>query len=353
MEFDIDISDLEETPFTTHTKGRVIPNSIFYDTNFDVKNVPDNIKNEDWFMLVPGPKGGLDWVFAESISSTYFGAECANDECDIVIDFLSVYYQFLSWPDIMGIIPDMIDDIRNISASISKIAIYQAMSKETTSHLRRFVITEIEYLFSVCRSLYDLLQFVIKNTWDKLQIEGNSTKTTLKSAFSDMVLHGGKPRTANDLMRKYNLPENLAEFYEEQSESFLKIRTFRDNIAHEGESIDTVFFKNDGIAVRTNEKPYNLFDVWEDSWKDDNELAPIWPFISKIVSETINSLESYISSLIGEGIQVPPPIAPGYELYVRGGHVQNLKYIDNLIGCDIWGADLEHRVKEEMGFNYP
>lgn len=196
---EIHVSELEETPFTTQVKGRTIPDGIFYDTNFDVENIPNAIKEEDWFMLVPNSSGGFDWVYAESISSTYFGAECADDDRDIVIDFLDIYYQFLSWPDVMGIIPDIIEDIRNMSACISKIAIYQAMSKESTSHLRRFVITEIEYLFSVCRSLYDLLQFVIKNTWNKLQIEGEPTKTTLPSAFSDMVLHGGKPRTANDL----------------------------------------------------------------------------------------------------------------------------------------------------------
>lgn len=353
MKYDIDPSDIDGTPFTTYTRGRVIPNTVFYDPDFDADNVPDNIKDEDWFMLVPSPRGGLDWVFAESISSTYFGAECANDERDIMMDFLDVYYQFLSWPDIMGILPDIIDDIRNISACISKLAIYQSISKETTSHLRRFVITEIEYLFSVCRSLYDLLQFIIKNTWNKLQIEGDSTKTTLKSAFSDMVLQGKEPRTANDLMDQYNLPESFAGFYEEQSEFFLKIRTFRDNIAHEGETVETVFFKDEGIAVHTDEKPYNLFGVWEDSWKDDNGLAPIWPFISTIVSETINSLESYINSLIGDGIQVPPPIAPGYNLYIRGGHVQNLKYIGDLMGDDIWGSDLENRVKKGMGFDYP
>lgn len=348
-EFTVKREELESTPFTDKLYNRVIPQALFYDPNYDEEKLPDHMEGEDWFLLMPDSTGDLQWVIAESSESGYFGSESANEETDLQVPFLNLYYQHLSWPDILGILPDLVEDVRNMSASLSKIGLYQSLSMSNAASVERFVVTELEYLFTVCRSMYDLLQFIIKNTWDRIRIDNGREKSTLKSAFSDMVLHASEPQSAESLVDKYGLTNELAQFYEDSADRFLRIREFRDEIAHNGETVDTIFVKEKGFAVDVTSIPYCRFDVWSGEIVDDNNLAPIWPFISTVVGETVETLNLFIAALLRDPVRVPPEIAPGYKHYIRGNHIQNLKCLDSLTETDIWGEQFVEQVTTNIG----
>jgi len=169
MKGNVQFSEIEEkTPFTGKLRGRVIPTGFIYSPEHDNPDLPDFMHDEEWLNFVSRSDGELQFCIGESIEGVYFGKNPENPKNDLNITFLELYYQRLSWPDIAGLFPKVLDDLRNLAASLSKLAIYQRTLPESMGGLYRFVQTELEYLFMNSRSMYDNLQFVASNTWDKV-----------------------------------------------------------------------------------------------------------------------------------------------------------------------------------------
>jgi hypothetical protein len=58
------------------------------------------------------------------------------------------------------------------------------------------VTTEVEYFFSVCRSVFHLLQEIIARLWANIKLNDASIKKkSLKFSFNDMVTFEDKPAT--------------------------------------------------------------------------------------------------------------------------------------------------------------
>ena len=352
MEGKVKSSEIEEkTPFTEELRGRVIPTGFIYDPDHDNPNLPDFTDDEEWLNFVPGPDDDLQFFIGEPIEGVYFGEEPEDPKNDLNITFLELYYQRLSWPDIAGLFPKVIDDLRNLAASLSKLAMYQRTLSESTMGLQRFVQTELEYLFVVSRSMYDNLQFVASNTWDKVHAakEDDDFSSSLPtSSLRKMALHGGDPVSPNTLQEKYGIPEGLAEFYSDEADEFQKIRDFRDAVAHQGDSPDIVFRTEDGLAVNVSSDPYSEFDVWDEDQINENSLAPLWPFAAHIVDHTISVLDRFVSGLLDKPLHLPCELAEGYNVYIRGPHISNINHLDGLMSDDEWGAEFTESVDKRI-----
>lgn len=317
--------------------GRSVPLLPVYDPEYDGEHVPDWAEDPDWFMWIiqNGEVHSLDGYPAEA---SYFGKEAAKDG-DVYFPFYHFYTQHASWPDLMGILKHIEDDIRNLAASMSKIALFQYLSR-TGAELdaRRFVISEIEYIFSVCRSLYDLLQDIARNSWDKVQLKEGG-KNSLPSSFASIALSGDDPVPADDLIEKYGLSESLADFYESEAEEFTRIRSFRDDILHYGKTMDLIFTTEEGYSVQATMEPFAGVDVWDEGTFLQNDLAPIWPPIAHTIQHSLTAMNRFQRALTTE-IEFPPEIAPGYKVWIRGQFVHNLGYLQDLIDDDVWGGHL-------------
>lgn len=352
MKGEVKFSELEEkTPFTKELRGRVIPTGFIYDPEHDNPNLPDFTDDEDWLNFVPGPDGDLRFFIGEPIEGVYLGKEPEEPENDLKITFLELYYQRLSWPDIAGLFPKVIDDLRNLATSLSKLALYQKTLPGSSMGLHRFVQTELEYLFVTSRSMYDNLQFIASNTWDKVHAtreDDDFSDSLPTSSFRKMALHGGDPVSPDTLQERYGIPEGLAEFYSEEAEEFQKIRDFRDAVAHQGDSPDIIFRTEEGLAVKVNSNPYSQFDVWNEEQINENNLAPLWPFAAHIVDHTISALDRFVSGLLDKPLHLPHELAEEYNVYIRGPHIPNINYLDNLMSDDDWGRKFTDSVDERI-----
>jgi len=352
MKGKVKYSELEEkTPFTEDLRGRVIPTGSIYDPEHDNPDLPNFTDDEDWLNFVPGSDGELRFYIGEPIEGVYLGKEPENPENDLNITFLELYYQRLSWPDIAGLFPKVIDDIRNLAASLSKLALYQKALPGSSMGLHRFVQTELEYRFVTSRSMYDNLQFVAANTWDKVHAtkeDDDFSDSLPTSSFRKMALHGGDPVSSDALQEKYGIPEGFAEFYSDEAEEFQKIRDFRDAVAHQGDSPDIIFRTEDGLAVDVSSDPYSQFDVWNEEQINSNNLAPLWPFAAHIVDHTISALDRFVAGLLDKPLHLPHELAEGFNVYLRGPHVSNINHLDELMSDDEWGTEFTESVDDRI-----
>lgn len=324
--------------------GRAVPLHPVYDPEYDGEHMPDWADDPDWFLAVI-QNGEVHWVDGYPAESRYFGKEAASDQ-DVFFPFVHVYTQHASWPSLMGILERIEDDIQNLAVCMSKIALYQHLSQSSTFETRRFVVSEIEYIFSVCRSLYDLLQDIARNSWDIVQLEDGG-KNALPSSFASMALSGDEPVPVEKLEEKYGLSPTLAEFYESEAEEFARIRSFRDSILHHGRTMNLIFVTEEGYSVQSSMEPFTSFDVWDDDTFLENDLAPIWPPIAYAISHTIGAMNRFSQALTSE-IAFPPEIAPEYKVFIRGPYVHNLGHLGELMNEDVWGQQLVEEVEEEL-----
>lgn len=103
------------------------------------------------------------------------------------------------------------DDLFNLAASLAKIDLIHASGSPARS---RMACTEVEYILTVCRSMYDLLQEMLACLWENVRLTDLTvTKRSLKRSFAEMALKGETPRDAEELAQTYGLPLAVAACY--------------------------------------------------------------------------------------------------------------------------------------------
>jgi hypothetical protein len=180
------------------------------------------------------------------------------------------------------------------------------------------VVTEVEYILSVCRSIFDSLQLIISRIWSTIVlIDPLTNKKPLKESFARVVLHDDKPSTASQIAQRFGLPYPLAEVYARQSDFFLKLRKFRDSIVHHGSRVQTIFVAEKGFLIANYLKPFSDMKIWYGEEKEPNGLVPLRPALGAIIYQTLSACEEF-AIVTSKIVQFPLPVVPGMKLFVRG-----------------------------------
>lgn len=317
--------------------GRVVPLIPVYDEDYQGDEYREDWEWPHWYLWVEN-SGELTRLQGEPLKGRYFAKEMVSDD-DIYVPFLDFYNQHLSWAEVMGTISRIETDLRNLAACMSKIATYQQLTENSVYDPQPFVVTELEYIFSVCRSLYDLLQNLAWRTWNGVKLEDGGWNELQRKSFARMALSGDDPIPAEELIEKYGLPDPLGEFYESEAEFFSTIRDFRDDVIHHGESIDLVYDTEDGFAVPSDLHPFDEFDVWDPDDFLENDLAPLWPSVAHVIGHTLGALDRFTRAF-AKDMGFLTHIAPDHKVYLRGEYVTNLQFLNSLVEDDVWGKKL-------------
>jgi hypothetical protein len=322
---EINLSELKKIPYIdlANISGRAIPSLSFYDGN-------------EWHLWFPTPDGRLVDLKGEPAESDYFALEPQN-ETDLFFNFLNFMTQHAFWPSVIRPINSIRNDVHNLGASLSKLDLYYRISKENKLETTRLVSTEIEYLFIVCRSIFDLLQDIISTIWDKVELKDKSIKKRhLPKSFREMILKSDSLMDVDTISTQFRIPPVLAEFYYRQASFFLTLRNYRDSITHRGYDFKFIFVTEKGFAVHNNQQPFASFNVWNNRHILPNNLASLRPAIVYVITQTLNACEDFTST-IQKTIIFPPEIAPGFGLFIRGFHNKELlKMKDILENCMWW-----------------
>ncbi len=312
------IIDLKDLPYLSKTdlRGRFICSMIFY-------------INDEWRTWVEIEEEGkrLIEIQAWPAETFYFGDKEA-DPADIHSVLLHLVGQHVNMKGFERVFLGLRDDFLNLATSFAKLD-FIAKNATLDNGMGRIVATEVEYLLLVCRSIFDLLQELIKAFWQRAAIsDGLAKKQQLKDTFSDMTLRANVPRTVEDIAERFKIPAFLAEYYARHSPVFAKIREFRDGIVHGGKEMQTIFCDGSDFAISQRLGPFINPNIWRLEELQENSLVPLLPALGMIVHGTLAACEDFAVT-ISDKILVLEPTMPGLNLYLRGYHNRYLKNILN------------------------
>lgn len=300
----VELSKLAAIPYLdlSDLQGRTFSSLCFHDG--------------DWKMWI-GAGDQLIQIRAWPAESFYF-ARAPERESDLCLQTLNFIAQRASFPELMKAFIGFQDDIFNVSASLAKIGLLHA-HRDTIKHgIGRMVITEVEYILSVCRSMFDLLQEMVGHLWECIQLTDSAIrKKTLKVSFTDMILQSGKPTNVTQISERFGLPPALADVYVKHSQFFLNLRRIRDNIVHRGSQVQTIFSGERGFLIAGNLRPFSDWNIWRDDEREPNNLIPLLPALGLVVHHTLNACEEFFHTLEGV-ISFPTPLVPGMAFFMRG-----------------------------------
>ena len=124
---------------------------------------------ESWDFWLPA-ENKLIWLDSRPAESDYLGTVPESEE-DILLHFLNFMVQRACWPDTLRHIGAIRCDIHNLAASLAKFELFHSVKEDRLDQLYRFASTELEYIFVVCRSMFDLLQETISSLWTHIKIK--------------------------------------------------------------------------------------------------------------------------------------------------------------------------------------
>jgi hypothetical protein len=157
----------------------------------------------------------------------------------------------------------------------------------------------------------------------------------LPKSFREVIQKNKRNLSADEIASRYNLPTAIAEWYVHHRDFFILLREIRDNIVHNGSTIDLVFSTEHGFAVSRQNDPFNgLFD-WPVECELPNSLVPLRPALATMVKNTIYACNDFCATLLAS-ISMPDELAPGLKLYSRGINDHEFVVLDESIANAHW-----------------
>ena len=300
----INIEELSQISYLNlkEVQGRFIASLMFHDAG-------------EWRMWMAADDRLIS-VKAWPAEAFYFSRN-AESETDIYLHFLDFIAQRASFLELEKPFSGLHDDILNLATSFAKLEHLHSTRDVIGTGVSRMVVTEIEYLFSVCRSIFDLLQEIVCVIWKAIQLTDTSVeKKPLKETFSKMMFFQGREATSDDLISRYGLPQPLADYYVRNRNFFFTLRKFRDAVIHRGTQVQTVFQGDTDFLIRRLMQPFSDMSVWTEEEVQPNDLVPLRPALSIVVYKTLSACEDF-SSTLQEIIRFPEPLVPEMRLFMR------------------------------------
>jgi hypothetical protein len=294
----------------------------------DVQAVGDRVvgllplwNGRTWTLWIPAADGLLEMHPLDATQAEYVASEAAG-ETDILLPFLDLLWQRCSWSDVVPSLTRIRDDLYNLGAALAKIDHFFEMRDTIGLGVGRFVCTELEYIFAVCRSLLDLVQEAVSTLWGRVRLidsVADGKKGALPRSLRKVVVESERLRSSEEIREKFLTPAPLSEAYATIAPFFSNLRRFRDAVLHGGTSVDLVVSTERGFCVSPKRLPFRLFDIWRPEHAFNTEAYSLRPFVAHVVATTIDACDRIVAGLAQE-IVFPAEIAPGYRVFLRGMH---------------------------------
>jgi hypothetical protein len=278
-------------------------------------------------------------VFAEPVESTYFSESIANSQRDLFLKLADVIVRHYSYPDTMENLLQIVDKVISSSVVVEKYFLSLIRYRSTkNSLLADLVATDLEYLFTNTRAIYDLLQAIFRDLWErktKIKMKGSFTKTLQRSEY--------------DLRSKYKLPDPMLRYYDSCRPFFNKILTTRNAILHFADvgkirPREVVICLDEGFALVRSE--LNTLAQFLDIWREDkiklNGLLSLLTLIAYVNKTILEDCERF-SEALTRTIDPPEPITK-LNLFLRSPFVHHHLMNDTYLEEPWMNGDLESRL---------
>jgi len=246
-----------------------------------------------------------------------------------------------SWPEIIPYLHAINSDFYNMCASLGKIDCFHYYLRDKGTDLGRFISTELEYLFTLLKSHFDLLQKVVARIWSHVELTDKSLeKRNLPERFRNMILTNDRIMSASEIAEKFHIPESLATFYSGLGQFYQMVKKTRDGIIHHGKEPGLVFVLPEGFAVSRDDELFRQFDIWREDGIVNKHLCSIRPLLYHLIDRTMDAFQEY-TLVITRAIMFPHDMIPGRTVFTRGFHLKYLFRLHSTINANVWWPAIE------------
>ncbi len=304
-------------------EGRPIPLHSFHDGN-------------RWHLWFPLGNGLLQPIRVQDCVEMVYLAPKPARISDAYFGFVDFIYKHVDLKHTRSFISALTSDVFNLGASLRKLDILRAF--EDFEGKSRLVTTELEYLFLLCRSMFDLLQEISSRIWDTVQLVDTSIKKRkLPNSFRNVVLHQNNIQSPEEIQNRFGLPPSLAVWYSECASFFCKLRDARDAIVHQPIQEPLIYIDDKGfsIGVDSSPKPFREMMQWPEHILENGRIGPLNYFVACFIHETLAACEKFVFAITRE-IRFSPDFAPDFTFFMRSPSTASLLGLHRVLNVDPW-----------------
>lgn len=274
---------------------------------------------QDNFVRMPTP--GME-------RGIYFGTSPAR-ETDLELPLFTLICQHLTFKPIHEMASSLLADLNLLSASLEKLEMLREANLRPASS--SLVESELEYMFILVRTAYDVLQDIAKEVAVRLTKDGAPFIAKLPRSFSKIVLEGDRLVSRDRIAAaRKGLPGQLVDFYFKEAPHFDRLRKIRVSIEHSGRSLPLVFSTEHGfgIAVRGSEA-WSSLPVWSSHELKPNGIGSVRALAAFIAGQflrTLNDFEKALRSVIHPSM-MPRSLSEGRRVFFTSPTVSRLSQL--------------------------
>lgn len=285
-------------------------------------------ENKDWHLYFEVRKGWVGRIAGgEVIHGTYYAKQPADPTRDVELRLATLITQHLSFPRLIRKLHSLENDIQNCAAVLEKYHLISAVEQEH-GYASLLIVTELEYLLTLIRSMYDLLNEIVREIAPILiSLDGTQNrvvKKRLPSSFAKVVLRGDRRISGDEIVANTQLPPQLANWYVLEAPAFRVLRDVRDTVIHRGMTLPTVYDIPDrGLAVARDEAVWSKFDLWTEADTIETNLVSLRAVFASFVRHIVGATDR-LAAAVGSCVQLPEAIAKDVRVYMRSSASRRL-----------------------------
>jgi hypothetical protein len=254
------------------------------------------------------------------VVGSYFAQHPENPDEDFEFPLATLITQHLSVADALERSREIEADVRQCAAVLEK---YHLMTRDAESRpmaAARLVGTELEYLLTLIRSMYDLLQCLVRDLSSRLIDLDDGRKLLTKqlpSSFREMVLQEKRLLSADDIISRRGVPRALADWYVREAPVFELLRAIRDSSIHRGASLPTILvFPDRGLGVGIGEWPWSKVSAQTPLTLISERHMSMRGFFAWSIRHVLDATTRF-EQVIRANVRLPAAIGDGIRVFVR------------------------------------
>ncbi len=333
-------ADLATVPYLKCVADdRVVPLQAYWD-------------GEGWHIWIHNPTGGLIKMRPVDCAESLYVAKEPARESDLHLPFLDFMWKHASWREVTRWLVAIERNVVKLAASLAKVEHYATcanVGRRFDTNI--FVATEIEYLFGRCRSLFDELQHVIAELWERVAIvDGEAARKKKKLPPDSFRKVADKVRDCPaGAAAPYGFPKAIVDAYRGVSPFFYSLRRLRDQLMHQGGDVGRVYVTERGYAIDAGGRLAGMAPPQASEHANSESLVALRPALANVVCSTLYALNDF-SAAFRTVITFPEALIPDHALFLRAPHAPALLAAQEALrGGSPWTQPVEAPIANGRG----
>jgi hypothetical protein len=295
-----------------------------------------------WRHWLPQPSGLIEIAPLDLLEGSYLARQSLA-EADLCVPFLDFMWKYCSWPDTARWLKAIETDVSRLAASLGKIEhIFNSSDGPQRRDTAIFVSTEVEYVLSRVRSLFDSLQMTVNSVWSRIELTDPAAQQLKKRQKppTSFAAVAKKVRSRGRDEHPYGLPDALLTWYEGVADFFFATRNVRDKVVHGDDRIGYVYALPGGYGIAKDGLIAQLAPPAAPDHQYNDAVIALLPILANVVCQAIYACNAFVD-VVARVLKMPEPLIDGYDVFLRAPHTHSLAEAQAILnGKSPWRSSL-------------